>query len=395
MKITLIGVAYPHRGGISHYSSLLARQLLAKHTLQFISFKRLYPRFLFPGTTQLDLSKEKIVVPSLPLLDSLNPISWINCFLKIKAFQPTLVIFNWWHPITAFSYSTISLLCKKFVSLQVIFLCHNIFPHESFPLSKIIAKMALSKADGFIVQATTAFEKLKKAFPQKEIIQVYHPLYMVFRDNALEKDSARKVLSLQQGEKMVLFFGIIRRYKGLRYLLEAIPYIISKITCKFFIVGEFYEDKEVYLEQIRKAELESHITLINRYIPNEEVGYYFSACDVVVLPYEDTTQSGIIQIAFAFDRPVITTSVGGLPEVVEHGVTGYLVPPRNPEALAQAVLTFYRENKEIEFQENIKKTKTKFSWSRLVKVIEDFGNPDRDKRNNPQFFRRCPPAQIE
>lgn len=383
MKITLSGLNYPFRGGITHYSSILAQKLRERHDLQFISFKRLYPGFLFPGTTQLDRSREKIAAPSLPLLDSLNPASWARAFSHIRAFQPDLIVLQWWHPITAFSYAAISLLCKISLDARVIFLCHNIFPHEPFPLSGMMTRMGLRCADGFIAHAAADFDTLRGLFPQKGIIHAYHPIYQVFRDEAIDRASARRFLSLGPEERMVLFFGIIRKYKGVKYLLEAIPQVVQEIPCKFFIVGESYQGKEAYLEQIERANLGKHITWVNRYIPNEEVGHYFNACDVVVLPYEEASQSGIAQIALAFDRPVIATQVGGLSEVVEPGVTGYLVRPRDPPALAQAILTFYREGRQREFQENIRRAQARFSWEGLARAVEQSRDPTAAPSRRP------------
>lgn len=371
MKISLIGLTYPFRGGISHYSTLLANELSEWHELQFITFNRVYPGFLFPGVTQFDSSQKKIMAPSLPLLDTLNPISWIKAFLEIRAFHPTVVILQWWHPVACLTYLTISLLCKKFSPAPLIFLCHNVLPHEPFPLSRPLTKMVLSQADKFIVQAVTESSKLKDLFPDKKIIQINHPLYTVFHERTIKREVAREYLSAGPDERIVLFFGVVRRYKGLKYLIEAIPYVVRQIACQFYIVGEFYEDEAAYLAQIRRAKVEKYVTIINRYVPNEEVGYYFTACDIVVLPYEDATQSGIIPLAFAFDRPVITTRVGGLPKMVQHGLTGFLVAPKNPEALAQAILDFYREARPTEFRDHIRKAKKKYSWDKVVKIIEE------------------------
>jgi len=372
MKVTLIGLTHPLRGGIAHYCTVLAQELINRHQLQFLSFKRLYPRLLFPGKTQYDHSQYILSAPNRPLLDPLNPLSWIRSFLHIKDFRPHQLLFQWWHPITSLTYWSIGLLCKRVIpSTHLVFLCHNVFPHEPFPMSKTLVKMTLKMADRLIVHAASDEKLLRRLFPFKPIFQTSHPLYLIFNDQELERSTAKRRLLLEPEEKMVLFFGMVRRYKGLRYLIEAMPQVLREVDCRFFIVGEFYEDIEPYLTLIRERGLQRHTRIIPQYIPNEEVKYYFCASDLVILPYVSATQSGIIQIAYAFDRPVIATKVGGLSDLVEDGATGYLVRARDPTALARAIILFFKANKGEEFQNNIRRSKERFSWRHLIKLIEE------------------------
>ena len=171
---------------------------------------------------------------------------------------------------------------------------------------------------------------------------------------------------------VILFFGFVRKYKGLEYLIRAMPEVLRSVQVNLLIVGEFWEDKEPYLKTIEELGLQGNIEIVDRYVPNEEVGLYFSAADVVVLPYIDATQSAIVSLAYAFDKPVITTAVGGLPEVVSDGETGFIVPPKDSEALAAAIVRYFREDCASRFAANVKVQKNALSWEALVRLIEDF-----------------------
>jgi glycosyltransferase involved in cell wall biosynthesis len=215
--------------------------------------------------------------------------------------------------------------------------------------------------------------ELKQFLPRALYRHVPHPVYNIF-GAASDKDSARAALGLSD-ERIVLFFGYVRRYKGLHVLLDAMPHLLSHFPVRLLVVGEFYDNEQAYREQIRTLGLEHAVTLHSDYVPNERVGAYFSAADVVVLPYLSATQSGIAQIAYNFDRPVIATDVGGLAEVVLDGRTGYIVPPGDPEALAEAIARFYREHREQEFAVQVREEKRKYTWENLVAAIQELGQP--------------------
>ncbi|MBN1351623.1 glycosyltransferase [candidate division KSB1 bacterium] len=373
MKIILIGTAYPMRGGIAHYVALLYENLKkAGHDVKIISFKRQYPDRFFPGKTQEDNSKEIIELDSLPLIDSINPFNWINVFRKIRAEKPDIIIYKYWMPFFAPCYGTIALLTRCFSKSKTCFLCDNIIPHERRFYDGLLTWWGLLSVDYFIVQSKSVRQDLLKFRPKAVFKEVPHPVYEIFKNSYSQPDAKLK-LGIDAAEKVILFFGYIRAYKGLNLLIEAFPLMMQKMKMRLIVAGEFYEGREQTLDQIEKLKLGKSLILKDDYIPNEEVGIYFSAADVVVLPYISATQSGIIQIAYNYNKPVITTRVGGLHEVVRNGITGFVIPPQQPQAIAQAVIRFFEEDRKSEFSENIKTEKKKYSWERMVEAIEGFG----------------------
>jgi glycosyltransferase involved in cell wall biosynthesis len=250
----------------------------------------------------------------------------------------------------------------------VLFICDNVVPHERHFADVSLTKFAFHFADYFIVQSRSVESNLHEFAPNARYAFVPHPIYNVFGD-ALPKEEARRRLGLVD-ERTVLFFGYVRRYKGLHLLLEAMPQILRHMPVRLLIVGEFYDDEEAYKKEIQKLGLADHVTVNSQYIPNDEVALYFSACDAVVLPYISATQSGIVQIAYHFDKPVIATNVGGLAEVVIDNETGLIVAPLDPAKLSESIVRFYKEEKESTFVKNVKREKTKYSWDRMVEAIE-------------------------
>ncbi|MCI0516163.1 glycosyltransferase [candidate division KSB1 bacterium] len=373
MKIVLVGTAYPMRGGIAHYVALLYQKLKQLgHEVQIVSFKRQYPAFLFPGKTQQDNSQEVIELPSIPLIDSINPITWFKTFRFIKKQKPDLVVYKYWMPFFAPCYGTIALLTRLFTRSKSVYIGDNIVPHEQIPVvDYLLTKWALWKVDYFIVQSETVQKDLLKFRKRANYKLVPHPVFEIFQEN-YTMESARNRLKIGLDEKVVLFFGYIRAYKGLNYLIDALPTVLKQEPVKLIIAGEFYENEEKYRQQIKDLDLESHIILKADYIPNEEVGLYYAAADVVALPYISATQSGIIQIAYNYNKPVITTNVGGLPEVIEEGQTGFVVPAQNAQMLAAAIIRFFKIKGGINFAENIQKYKQRFSWENLARGITDF-----------------------
>lgn len=371
MKIILVGPSYPFRGGISHYMTLLFRELKKSHNVKFYAFKRQYPKLLYPGKTDKDISNVTIKEKDIEnVLDSLNPLSWWKVFKKIKHENPELVIFPWWVSFWAPQFWTICFLIKKFVKVKILFICHNVIEHESSIIGRLATRCVLKKGDYFIVHSSEDLNNLVNLLPNSNVKKTFLPTYKVFNFKNIDKQEAKSKIDLKG--KTLLFFGFIRPYKGLKYAIEALPLILKKIDVTLLIVGEFWKDKQEYLDQIKDLGLGERVKIVDRYIPNEKVGLYFSACDIVLLPYISATGSAIVQIAFAFSKPVIASKVGCLPEVVSDKKTGYLVNSKEPQAIAEAVIDYYEENKEQEFMKNIEAEKEKFSWNKLVKVIESF-----------------------
>ena len=369
MRICVIGPSYPLRGGIAHYTSLLCGALLERgHGVKLISFKRLYPGFLFPGRTQKDTSGAPISCEAEPLIDSMNPLTWLGAGRRASAFQPDLVVAQWWHPFFAPVFAAVAKRCRR-VS-KVVFVCHNVVPHESGGPSKLLTRMALRQGDSFIVHSEEDRRGLLGMIPRADVVRSAHPTYAVFNSGAWDRDEWRRRLGVMGN--VILFFGLVRRYKGLMSLIRAMPAVLSKVDATLLIVGEFYDDKSSYLDEIRRLGIEARTVIVDQYVPNEEVGGYFTAADVVVLPYVSATQSGVVQIAFGFRKPVITTSVGGLPEAVSDGETGYVTAPEDPDALAEAIVKYFRESHAEDFARNIDRKMSEFSWDRMVDLVEGF-----------------------
>ena len=371
MKINVIGPTYPFRGGIAHHTTLLYRALRKKHATKFYAFKRQYPRWLFPGRTDVDSSGIVIEEDSAEyILDSFNPLSWWNVFRKIKANEPDLVIFPWWVSFWTPQFWTITSLVRQFTRSKILFICHNVVAHESKFLDELCTRLVLKKGNYFIVHSKEDLKNLKKILPEANVKKVFHPVYDVFKFEKISKENAQQQLGVEGN--ILLFFGFVRPYKGLKYLIEAMPLILERVKVTLLVVGECWDDQEHYMRRAEELGIDTHVKVIDTYVPNEDVETYFVACDVVVLPYISGTGSGVAQIAFSFDRPIIATNVGCLPEIVESGKTGFIVKAASPDEIADAVVRFYEEDKEAEFVKKIIEEKEKYSWDRMVEVIEKF-----------------------
>lgn len=368
MKIVILGPAYPLRGGIAHYNALLASHLRKGHEVDIITFKRQYPKISFPGKTQDEIGQPYDVSPAPRLIDSMNPLNWIHVSREIRKSRPDLLIFKYWLPFFGPCFGTIAALCRRGRKTKVLCICDNVIPHERRPGDLLFTRFAFQFVDFFVVQSNAVERDLKSFLPSAKYAKIPHPIYEIFGEG-LEKDEARRRLGLED-ERIMLFFGYVRPYKGLHSLLEAMPFVLAHVKTTLYVVGEFYEDQSKYIDQIKNLGLEKQVKVVSGYVPNDQVSLYFSACDVVVLPYASATQSGIVQIAYQFDKPVIATNVGGLAEVVIDGQTGFIVQPNDPRELANAVMRFYDENRDEEFSLNVKSGKEKYSWEYMVQGIE-------------------------
>ena len=372
-KIAVLGLSYPFRGGISHYSTLLVRELRRKYRVKFLTLNRQYPDLLFPGKTQYDYSVDKLIEENDSVIDSINPVTWIKAAFILKKENFDLVVVQWWNPFFGFAFGTIVNLLSLISKSNFCFLCHNVAPHESTAFDRILSKYAFLKVKYFIVHSEEDRRNLLSFKPNAIVKKNFHPTYSVFNSFiTYEKFQARRKLDIAQNKNILLFFGLIRQYKGLKYLIYAMKEVVKYIDCVLLVVGEFYESKDDYMSMIKSLNLSDYIIVIDEYINNEDVSLYFCSADVVVLPYVEATQSGIIQIAFGLNKPVITTNIGGLPEVVEDGKTGFIVEAKSPESLSEAIIKYYRGNYENKFCEEIKKVSHNFSWDTELRNIELF-----------------------
>ena len=370
MKITILSTAYPLRGGISHFVGLLYTELAKHNEVSVITFKRQYPSIFFPGKSQLESGVTLEKIPTEILVDSINPFNWIRVGNKIKKDSPDLLIYKYWMPFFAPCFGTISRTAKKNGKTKVLVICDNIIPHEKKPGDTATTKYFFKYVDYFILLSKKVQEDLLELKPEAKNKILPHPIYSNFGE-LVDKKEARKFLDLPINEKLILFFGFIRDYKGLDVLLETMKILKAEYNIKLIVAGEYYSNEEKYKKIINELKLQHLLYLFTDFIPTSEVKYYFSACDAVILPYRNATQSGIVQIAMNFRKPVIATNVGGLAEVISDDSTGFIVEKENPQKLASAIENFYIQNKENQFVSNIIKEINKYSWSKFAEGMFD------------------------
>jgi glycosyltransferase involved in cell wall biosynthesis len=378
MKAALVGPIYPYRGGIAHYTAKLYRELIARgHEVALYSFKRQYPRWLFPGQTDRDPSALKLDAACEYTLDSLNPFTWWATARAIRARRPDALILQWWVPFFAPMWAVLARVARR-AGIKVTFICHNVLPHEQRPWDVWLTRKTLGLGDGFVVHSQEEKARLLALLPGRQAEAMPLPVFDMLADQTLARDEARQRLGLPQGAPVLLFFGFVREYKGLRYLLEAMPAIRAELAeVRLLIVGEFWQDKQSYQEQIKRLGIEQSVTIVDQYVSNEEMPVYFAAADVAVLPYTHVTQSAVAQLAFGFGVPVITTRVGGLPEAIVEGETGLLVEPQDARGLAKAI-THYFETTGFEqrLRENIQRQPGRKGWEQLCCALERLAGSD-------------------
>lgn len=365
-KITIIGSAYPYRGGIAASNERLAYAFQAQgHRVDLQTFSLQYPDFLFPGKTQYATEDAPENLQIYRSINSMNPLNWWQTGRKIAQQRPDVVICRFWLPFMGPCFGTIGRMIKKNKHTQFITIADNIIPHEKRIGDKQLTQYFVNTCDGFIAMSKSVLEELAIFTDSPHKRYIPHPIYDNYGE-LLPKIAARQWLGLEQDDKVLLFFGLVRKYKGLDILLEAMAdERIKQANIKLMVVGEYYDDKSYYEELINKYQLQNNIISKPQFIPNEEVRYYFCAADMLVQPYKTATQSGISQMAYHFERPMLVSNVGGLPEIVPHGVVGYVVPPTAKE-VADSIMDFYQQNKEATFTQNVAEQKKQFSWERMV-----------------------------
>ena len=377
MKIVLMGPAHPLRGGIAqHMSVLYERMVRMGHDVHFVSFIKQFPNWLFPGKTQFDSSEQVIDVHPVPRFAPLGMRSWRRTYKEIAKYDADIAVFRWWMPFFGPGYWAVARWLRKNTRTKVLMLIDNAIPHERRPGDKFLTKLAFSQVDYFVAQSGAVERDLFEWFPDLERERVKmspHPIYDCYTLYEGSRSQAREAIGFKPDDKVLLFFGFVRDYKGLDLLIDALPEIRkTHPNVKLMVVGEFYVSREEYDKKVRDAGCEDIVKFRDDYVPNEEVGVYFAAADCAVLPYRSASQSGIIQMAYALKLPVITTDVGGLSEVVEEGVTGYLVPPENPNDIAKAVDKYYSAGGRDSFEPKLMDIAGKFSWEGMVNTITSF-----------------------
>lgn len=360
MKFTIIGPAYPLRGGISHHVYYLKRELTKRgHSVQVVSFRKLYPKILFPGSSELDLSASKLDADADSILSTLNPLSWTRAFKAVEAFAPDVAIFQWWHTFFAPLIGRLARACRR-VGINCVLECHNIFPHERKPFDVPLLKFATRPFNSFVTHSQKDRRDLLPFARGRTISVCALPTPNEF---ARESNNERT-------GRTILFFGTVRKYKGLDILLAALPKVLSTAQCQLIVAGEFYEPVEKYRNLISKLKLDAHVVLENRYIANEEIAEFFERADLLVLPYVTATQSAVARLALANGLPVIASDTGGLSEVVIENSNGLLFPGGDVDALAQQIITYFSSNLGPQFARNIRADVLSQARCEIVDTLE-------------------------
>ncbi len=366
----IIGQAYPLRGGLAAYNERIARAFMeAGHEVTIESFKLQYPSFLFPGKTQYSTDPSPKDLNINISVNSINPFNWISVGWKVRKMNPDFVLIKFWLPFMAPCYGTIARIIKWRRKTRLISIIDNIVPHEKRTFDRLLASYFVRGMHGFIAMSKSVLEDLKTFTRKKPILFSPHPLYDHYGEIE-SKSLAKEKLGLHPHFQYLLFFGFIRDYKGLDLLLKAFAdKSFENANVKLIVAGEFYTDPKPYREIIDKYNLHDRVIMDNDFIPDSKVADYFNAADVVVQPYKSATQSGVTQIGYHFEKPMIVTNVGGLAEIIPHSKVGFVVEPKIEEITGaiQKCLGL----PENYFQENIKKEKAKYSWGKMLETIDD------------------------
>lgn len=371
-KIIIIGPAYPYRGGNALFVSSLYEILKDHFLVKIYNYSLLYPSLLFPGKTQLDESKQLIKkIENVRIINSISPFNWVKVAFKLKKENADLIIFDWWHPFFSFCHFSISLMIKKDYKRKIVFITENVISHEGHFIDRILTRLGLRNANSFLALSDIVINTLNDFKFNKKIYKSELPVYDWYIKETKNFSSMKKEdFGFQSTDKLLLFFGYIRKYKGLDILLNSLKLLVDEDkSYKLLVVGEFYENQEFYKDIIENKRLQEFVKVVNEYVPNEEVSKYFEVCDLVVLPYRSATQSGILNIAYGTLKPVVVTNVGGLSELVEDEKTGIIVNDVNPKSVADGIRKFFKLSKSTNFAENIKQKTSANLFNKIPELI--------------------------
>ncbi len=373
-NIVILGSAHPLRGGgMTTFNHRLAKEIIdLGDNCSIWSFSLQYPSFLFPGKTQYSSEPAPENIKIFSVINSINPLNWILIGNRLNKEKPDLIIVRYWLPFMGPALGTILRIAKNNKHTKVICIADNIIPHEKRPGDKIFTSYFLNACDSFITMSEKVMQDLRKFEQKKPAELIPHPLYDNF-GNSLSKTEARKLLGINIDNPLILFFGFIRHYKGLDILFRAMADVrIKNAGIKLLVAGEFYEDEKKYNDLIEELDINDQLILKTDFIPDQEVKLFFSAADLVIQPYRNATQSGVTPLAYHFEKSMIVTNVGGLPDLVPHEKSGLVSEP-NPKALADSILKFYELGEDF-FIPKLKLEKEKYSWTKLVKAIKQLSN---------------------
>ena len=370
MRIAILGPAWPYRGGIAAFNERLARQYQTEgHEVEIITFTLQYPSFLFPGKTQFSEEPAPEGLEISRRINSVNPFSWLRVGRYLLRRRPDLIVTPFWLPFMAPCFGTI-LRCAKRKECRRVAILHNLIPHEHRIGDRQFASYFIRSNDAFITLSRSVLEDIDQFDPKRKRPRVYspHPIYDHY-GQTLTTGEARKAIGLREEGRYVLFFGFIREYKGLDLLLSAMAdERLEQLGVKLIVAGEFYGDPKPYMEQLRSLDLGSRVVMHTEFIPDHEVNRYFCAADIVAQPYKSATQSGVSQIAYNFEKPMLVTNVGGLPEIVPDGKAGFVVAP-DAQQIADALVRFYKEDWNDRLTEGVRDEKKRYLWDSFTAAI--------------------------
>lgn len=373
MKIVVLGTAWPYRGGIALFNERLAREFQKENDeVITYTFTLQYPSFLFPGKTQYSEEPAPQDMNIVRKVSSVNPFNWIKVGRELKKMAPDLIVIGFWLPFMAPCLGTIARIARKNGKTKVVSVVHNIVPHEHRIGDKMFATYFCNSVDGFVAMSDSVLNDLTLFDSVKPRVFCRHPLYDNF-GKQVDREEALSELGLDTNNRYMLFFGLIRDYKGLDIMLKAYADSrLRKMGVKLIVAGEFYNNAEKYFELEKELGLEGEVIWHREFVPDSKVRYYFGAADIIVQPYKSATQSGVTQIAYHFEKPMIVTNVGGLAEIVPNGKAGYVVEPDEKE-IADAIVDFFGNNRQDEFKEGLLFEKRKYAWSNMTKSVKKAG----------------------
>lgn len=372
-KIVILGPAFPYRGGNSLFISHLYHSLAEKFEVTLFNYKLLYPSFLFPGTTQYDQSNTALMkAPNERIINSINPFNWIYVASRINVLKPDLIVFDWWHPFFGPCHFYISSFIQKRFKDKILFITENFVSHEGNFIDKILTRLGLSNASSFLCLSAKVEKELQELNHRKKVYRSELPVYDCYEMEKSDELRIRESMGYSPEDKILLFFGYVRKYKGLDILLKALPALVKvDPSIRILVAGEFYDEQEYYLNLVKESGHADKVKVVNKFISNEEVGNYYGISDLVILPYRSATQSGILNVAYGFLKPVLITDVGGLAEFVDEDKTGVIVNPESPDEIVRGVKKFFELKKTTDFTSYIRKRVGSNSFNSISSLFEE------------------------
>lgn len=369
MKIIILGTAWPYRGGLATFNERLARQFMSEgHEVEVWTFTLQYPSFLFPGKTQYTNEPAPRDLVIRRELNSCNPFNWIKVGKAVRKAAPDLLICCYWMSFFAPSYGLVSKMAQRNGKTKCVALVHNMIPHEPSILDKLFAPYFVKRQNGFVALSESVVKDIEAISHQHSAVSSPHPIYDHYGER-MTKEEACKALGLDAQKDYMLFFGLVRAYKGLDLLLDAFGKVKDSLpNLQLIIAGEFYEDEDKYRTRIADLGLTERVIIRNEFVPDGDLRKYFGAADLIVQPYKTATQSGVTQVAFHFEKPMLVTNVGGLGEIVHDHKMGYACAP-NAEDIAEDLMDYYQNHRQEAYTAYLQKEKTKYAWSNMTRAF--------------------------